>query len=274
MPENSRQPHQSTANPAYRPARETARTSRTRPGPFLPRPRHPNPASRRKLQQPLRLLYLIFIRICGGLALFTCSAAAKDAELVILRREVAGDLAVYQARSTIAPIASAFSASSASRVNKPIASERPPPISTTPTRQTKKWRRERVVAEGRKFCGVMGELGGAEAEDNHRGRPANPGHPARIPLWSACRTRRLRTFPGARCHAPWPAALVPQQDVICLLSLFRFAAPLVGGGEPLLDSGSALRHRPLSFHVVGLTCPHAAVTARAAQPRQPKVAVW
>ncbi len=33
----------------------------------------------------LRLLYLIFIRICGWLALFARSTASKDAELLVLR---------------------------------------------------------------------------------------------------------------------------------------------------------------------------------------------
>jgi len=37
----------------------------------------------------LRLLYLIFIRICGWLALFARSAASKDAELLVLRHEIA-----------------------------------------------------------------------------------------------------------------------------------------------------------------------------------------
>jgi len=37
----------------------------------------------------LRLLYLIFIRICGWLALFARSAASKDAELLALRHEIA-----------------------------------------------------------------------------------------------------------------------------------------------------------------------------------------
>ncbi len=47
----------------------------------------------------LRLLYLVFIRICGRLALFACPGAAKDAEPFILRHEVVDDLAVCQAGS-------------------------------------------------------------------------------------------------------------------------------------------------------------------------------
>jgi hypothetical protein len=47
----------------------------------------------------LRLLYLVFIRICGRLALFACPGAAKDAEPLILRHEVVDDLAVCQAGS-------------------------------------------------------------------------------------------------------------------------------------------------------------------------------
>ncbi|MGP8001090.1 MAG: hypothetical protein ACLPKI_27765 [Streptosporangiaceae bacterium] len=37
----------------------------------------------------MRLLYLIFVRLCGWLVLLGCSSAAKDAELLVLRYEVA-----------------------------------------------------------------------------------------------------------------------------------------------------------------------------------------
>ena len=37
----------------------------------------------------VRMLYLIFVRLAGWLALLARSAASKDAELLVLRREVA-----------------------------------------------------------------------------------------------------------------------------------------------------------------------------------------
>src|SRR5258708_39345915 len=37
----------------------------------------------------LRLLYLIVIRVCGGLALLGCGPASRDAEIRVLRHEVA-----------------------------------------------------------------------------------------------------------------------------------------------------------------------------------------
>jgi len=38
---------------------------------------------------PLRLLYLIFARLCGCLVLLSYSTASKGAELLVLRHEVA-----------------------------------------------------------------------------------------------------------------------------------------------------------------------------------------
>jgi hypothetical protein len=37
----------------------------------------------------VRLLYLIFVRVCGWLVLLGQSSASKDAELLVLRHEVA-----------------------------------------------------------------------------------------------------------------------------------------------------------------------------------------
>jgi putative transposase len=37
----------------------------------------------------VRMLYLVFVRLTGWMALLACSAASKDAELLVLRQEVA-----------------------------------------------------------------------------------------------------------------------------------------------------------------------------------------
>jgi putative transposase len=37
----------------------------------------------------LRLLYLIFVRLCDWIVLLGCSPASKNAELLVLRHEVA-----------------------------------------------------------------------------------------------------------------------------------------------------------------------------------------
>ena len=40
-------------------------------------------------REPLRLLYLVLVRLAGGLTLLARSSASKDAELLVLRHEVA-----------------------------------------------------------------------------------------------------------------------------------------------------------------------------------------
>ena len=37
----------------------------------------------------VRMLYLIFVRLAGWMVLLACSAASKDAELLMVRQEVA-----------------------------------------------------------------------------------------------------------------------------------------------------------------------------------------
>jgi putative transposase len=53
----------------------------------------------------LRLLYLIFERLCSWLVLLGRSAASKDAELLVLRHEVAVLRRTHPGRAWIGPIA-------------------------------------------------------------------------------------------------------------------------------------------------------------------------
>ena len=53
--------------------------------------------------QAVRLLYLIFVRLCGWLFLLSRSAASRDAELLVLRHEVAVPIRTATGRPPVSP---------------------------------------------------------------------------------------------------------------------------------------------------------------------------